>query len=85
MICSQCEVLKERGDQQINLVLMVCHLLLHGREEGKGRRREGGEEKTLENHFTVLNVYSLSTVIAGIDKKGGIRFYRSIQTRASKG
>lgn len=56
------------------------------REEGKGRREEGRRgENFLENHFTVLNVYSLSTVIAGIDKKGGIRFYRSIQTRASKG
>lgn len=55
---------------------------------GRRGRKEGGKEerrKLLENHFTVLNVYSLSTVIAGIDKKGGIRFYRSIQTRASKG
>ena len=64
---------------------MVCHLLLHRRDEWKEGGREGGEEKTFRKSFYVLNVYSISTVIAGIDKKGGIRFYRSIQTKASKG
>ena len=54
---------------------------MRGRKEGGRKERR----KLLEDHFTVLNVYSISTVIAGIDKKGGIRFYRSIQTKASKG
>lgn len=30
---------------------MVCHLLLHRREEGKEGGREGGEEKTFRKSF----------------------------------